>query len=128
QIVKLLPCASGVERPEYAHRRSEPGSAVLYLQIRIRHVRDLPQTFLPVGKIIATESPCPFPESSSRPPWQVMTALARLRPRPEPGWLRLASSRTKRSVARSRSSAGMPGPLSVTTSRTAFASRTSDTV
>ena len=40
------------------------------------------------------------PASSRRPPWNFMTALARLSPRPEPGCERLFSSRTKRSVAR----------------------------
>ena len=39
-------------------------------------------------------------------------------PSPVPGELRLASSRTKRSTTRARSSAGMPGPVSATRSST----------
>ena len=35
-------------------------------------------------------------------------------PSPEPGWVRLASSRTNRSTAWPRSASGMPGPRSVT--------------
>ena len=46
------------------------------------------------------------------------TAATRLRPSPVPGELRLASSRTKRSTTRARSSPGMPGPVSATRSST----------
>ncbi len=52
------------------------------------------------------------------PPCSVATADARLNPRPEPGWVRLASSRTNRSTACLRSASGMPGPWSVTLSST----------
>ncbi len=43
---------------------------------------------------------------------QFHNALARERPSPEPGSFRLFSRRTKRSVTRSKSSSGIPGPLS----------------
>ncbi len=52
--------------------------------------------------------------SSSRPLWMPATARARLSPSPKPGLERLPSSRPKRSSARSRWSAGMPGPRSAT--------------
>ena len=69
------------------------------------------------GKLMTTDKPGLPGSRSSRPSWNFMTALARLRPRPEPGCERLFSSRTKRSVARARSaSSGMPGPLSATAS------------
>ena len=70
------------------------------------------------GNTIETIRPGSAAASSRRPPWNFMTALARLKPRPEPGCERLCSSRTKRSVARWRSaSSGMPGPLSATDKR-----------
>ena len=51
------------------------------------------------------------------------TAAASDRPRPEPGRERAPSSRTKRSSTRARSSGGMPGPRSATSSDDGSAAR-----
>ena len=53
-----------------------------------------------------------------RPPCASATAVTSDRPRPDPGSVRLLSSRTKRCSTRSRSSSGTPGPLSVTENST----------
>jgi len=49
-----------------------------------------------------------------RPLCASLTAPTSASPRPEPGSVRLLSRRTKRSITRSRSSSGTPGPVSVT--------------
>ena len=72
---------------------------------------------LPGAPNVAVKPGCASASLSS-PPCRVATADAEFSPSPEPGWVRLASSRTNRSTACLRSASGMPGPRSVTLSRT----------
>src|SRR5690606_25271411 len=81
--------AGDIERRKAGRRLTDPaGFAPL-----CRRLAHLPSCL--TGNTMSTWRPGERPESSKRPPWNFITALARLRPRPEPGWVRLASSRTK---------------------------------
>ena len=52
------------------------------------------------------------PAAETDPPWASATCLTIARPRPEPGIVRVASTRWNRSKILDRSASGMPGPAS----------------
>src|SRR5487761_853968 len=78
------------------------------------------------GRVKTAFKPGSLSSSRTAPPCSVATALTKLRPRPLPGVERLPSRRTKRSKTTSRRSGGMPGPVSVTSTRAASPSRPTD--
>src|SRR3974390_412405 len=66
----------------------------------------------PRGKAMTLLRPGLLSCSDNSPPWRRATAEARLKPSPEPGWPRLCSSRTKRSIAREPPATGKTCPPS----------------
>ena len=108
------PSAKRAASPQWPvpHRRQRMGSCHL-----LWHIRRLSRKPVAGDRQPAPESPGspirPGWASPSRrsPPCSVATAEARLNPRPEPGWVRLASSRTNRSTACLRSASGNAGPM-----------------
>src|SRR5690606_28276070 len=126
-VLQLFSCAGSVERQQCNRRREEPLRLVCTGLGICRH-KLAPSVHPRWVKSMATDKPGSAGSSSSLPLGNFITALASERPSPDPGWERLFSSRTKRSVALSRSAAsGMPCPLSVTISRTRPAPCSSET-